>query len=133
MIFSFYKDEKEEVLKLIKESFDIDGNNIVLQDNQRIILMKDNDKVIGLSVITLKNDPIRIVKTFYLDYFCVAKDYRNKHLGTELFKEIETNAIKDNIDYIELTSNEKRVEARTLYIKNGMEVIDTDLFRKKVK
>ena len=133
MNFCFYKDETNEVLNLIKESFNIDGSNIVLQNNQRIILMKDDNKVVGLTLITLKSDPIRISNTFYLDYFCISKEYRNRHLGTELFKKIENIALSENVDYIELTSNEKRVEARTLYLNNGMEIIDTNLFRKKVK
>jgi ribosomal protein S18 acetylase RimI-like enzyme len=132
MNFSFYNDETNEVLNLINESFSIEGNSITLQENQRIILMKDENKVVGLTLISLKSDPIKKIKTFYLDYFCISKDYRNRHLGTEMFKKIESIAIEENIDYIELTSNKNRIEARSIYLNNGMEIVDTDLFRKKV-
>lgn len=134
MNFTFYKNETEEVIKLINDSFDIENKNkkLDLQNNQRILLLKDNNIVIGLSLITLKVDPIKNKKTFYLDYFCIAKEYRNKHFGTFLFEKIEKIAKEEKIDYIELTSNKNRVNARKLYEKNGMEVIDTDIFRKRV-
>lgn len=134
MNFTFYKNEAEEIIKLIKDSFDINNESkeLNLQNNQRILLLKNNNIIIGLSLITLKFDPIKNKKTFYLDYFCIAKEYRNKHYGSILFKEIEKIAKDEKIDYIELTSNKMRVNARILYEKNGMEIIDTDIFRKKV-
>lgn len=135
MIFTFYKDETEEVIKLINESFNSNAKkeNFSLQDNQRMLLLKDDNKVIGATLITLKKDPIWNAKKFYLDYVCIDKAYRNKGLGEKMFDEIEKIAYEEDIDVLELTSNKTRTAARNLYIKKGMSIKDTDIFIKNLK
>ena len=124
MNLTFYKDETEEVVNLINKVFDKNGKkeNFKLLDTQRILLLKDDNKVIGTTMITLKNDPIKNEKTFYLDYICIDNNYRKLGLGEKMFKEVEKIAFEEGIDYLELTSNKKRVAARSLYTKMGMEI-----------
>lgn len=134
MDFVFYTNETEEVLGLVKEVFKIDNDNnkIELQDNQKILLLKNNDKVIGLTLITLKNDPFKNQKSYYLDYVCIKEEYRHQQLGKKMFNKIMEMAIDNKIDNIELTSNKNRTEARNMYINCGMDIKDTDVFVKKV-
>lgn len=135
MNFTFYKDETEEVVRLINEVFNTSGTveNFKLQSNQRALLLKNDNKVIGVTLITLKCDPIKNTKTFYLDYICIDKEYRERGLGEQMLNEIERIALESGIDYLELTSNKTRVTARNLYKKIGMSIKDTDLFIKNVK
>ena len=134
MNFVFFTNESEEVLSLIKEVFKIEksNNTVMLQDNQRILLLKDNDKVIGLTMITLKYDPFKDQKTYYLDYVCIKEEYRHKQLGKKMLNKVMDIAIENKIDNIELTSNKSRVEARNMYMNCGMDIKDTDVFTKKV-
>ena len=134
MEFVFFTNEFEEVLDLVKESFNIkiDHNIFNLQDNQKILLLKDNGKVIGLTMITLKYDPFKNQKTYYLDYICIKEEYRHQKLGKKMFDKVMEIAIENEIDNIELTSNKNRVEARNMYMNCGMNIKDTDVFVKQV-
>ena len=134
MIFSFLKNEKKDVIDLINKVFNKNAKEdlFYLQPNQRFLLLKDRNIVIGTTLITEKYDPINGVKSFYLDYVCISEEYRGKGLGEKMLKEIEKIAKEEHIKRIELTSNKKRVCARNLYQKWGMEVVDTDLFSKNI-
>ena len=135
MEFKYLTDEIEDVLNLINSVFNTNSKkeNFILLDTQRMLILKDNNKVIGATLITLKNDPIKNQKSFYLDYVCISLEYQHQGLGRKMFREIERIALEDQIDYIQLTSNPKRCNARKLYQSEGMEIIDTDLFIKKLK
>ena len=135
MKFEYYKNEPKELFDLINECFDLNVsyNGIDISDNQRFLLLRNNDELIGCSLITLKKDPIRNLKTFYLDYICIKKSYRGQGLGHKLFQEIERIARSENIDYLELTSNKSRISARKLYLEEQMKIKDTDLFIKYLR
>ena len=130
MEFKYYTNEIEEVTSLIKEAFDfeIKINDLILQDNQKLLLLKDEDIVVGLSLITEKNDPFRNFKKYYIDYLCIRKSYRHQALGRKLFEEILKLAKDNNINRIELTSRKDRTSARKIYLDYGMTIKDTDLF-----
>ena len=135
MNFVFFTNESEEVLSLIKDVFKIESDNktVKLQDNQRILLLKDNNnKVIGLTMITLKYDPFKDQKTYYLDYVCIKEEYRHQQLGKKMFDKVMEIAIENKIDNIELTSNKSRVEARNMYMNCRMNIKDTEVFVKEV-
>lgn len=132
--FSYLKDEQKEVVKLINKEFnyDKDYKDFKLLDNQKVLLLKDKDKVIGVTIITILNDPIKNKKTYYLDYVCVDDDYQNRGLATKMFREIERDARENNISKIKLTSSKKREFARQLYLREGMTIKDTDVFEKEL-
>ena len=134
MKVEFLTNELESVINLINEVFNTSGNvnTFSLLDSQKMLLLKDDDKVIGTCLITLKNDPIKNTKTYYLDYFCIKKEYEHKGLGTFFFNKIVEIALENNIDYIELTSKKERVRAREMYLKQGMNIKDTDVFIKEL-
>ena len=130
MEFKYYTNEINEVSSLIKEAFDIelDNNSFFLLDNQRILLLKDNDKVVGMVLITLKSDPFKNKRTYYLDYLCVRNEYQHRALGRKIFERVIELAKEKNINRIELTSRKERISARKIYLDYGMKIRDTDLF-----
>lgn len=130
MKFEYYINEISEVSSLIKETFDIDINinELKLQDNQKILLLKDESIVVGLALITLKSDPFKNKKTYYIDYLCVREKYQHKALGRKIFEKIIEIAKENDINYIELTSRKERTAARSIYLDYGMKIKDTDLF-----
>ena len=134
MRFEFFTNEIDGVSSLIKEAFDIaiKSNDLILQDNQKLLLLKDNDIVVGLSLITLKNDPFKNIKTYYIDYLCIRSSYRNQSLGKKMFEEIIKIAKENNINRIELTSRKEREIARKIYLDYGMTIRDTDLFELEI-
>ena len=121
-----------DYVTIVNKSFDknYDCKNIELDNNQRVLLLKDNDKVIGGALITLKKDPLSLKKSFFIDYICIEEKYRGQRLGLKLFREIESMARKENCDSLELVSSKKRETARKLYISEGMSIKDTNLFIK---
>ncbi len=135
MMFKILDNEIEETLDLINKVFKTDAKkeNFHLLDNQKVLLLKDDKKVIGCSLITLKKDPVKDLLTYYIDYFCIDEAYQHQGLGKKLFEEIERLAIDENVSRLELTSNKKREVARQLYLNEGMNIIDTDLFMKDIK
>lgn len=132
--FTFLTTEQEEVVNLINDAFNYENkySTLSLDVNQRVLLLKDLDKVIGVTIITKKNDPIKKKKGFYLDYVAISNAYQNRGLGTMMFQEIERLAKEEKMDYIELTSNKKRCYARKLYEKQNMKIKDTDIFIKEL-
>lgn len=134
MNFTYLTNEIEETVSLINSVFNTicDPNNFKLMDNQKVLLLKENNIVIGVTMITLKCDPIKNTKTYYLDYICIKEDYQHMGLGRKMFEEVLRIAKEDNIDYIELTSRKEREVARKIYQEYGMTIKDTDLFIKKV-
>jgi ribosomal protein S18 acetylase RimI-like enzyme len=135
MRFEFLSDENDikKVINLIKDTFNISNiPNIELLKNPRFVILKKDDDVIGTSMLTIKYDPIKNIKTLYIDYVCVDKKYQHMGYGKEMFLNIEKIAKEEGIDYLELTSNKKRVYAREMYLKLGMEIKDTDIFIKKI-
>ena len=129
MIFKYYEDELNSVSSLMKEAFDIEINkDISLLDNQKILLLKDNDIVVGLSLITEKKDPFKNIMIYYIDYLCIRKAYRHQSLGRKMFEEIIRIAKENKVNRIELTSKKERVEARKIYLDYKMTIKDTDLF-----
>ena len=134
MNFNFFTNEIDDIYELIKEAFEIQLNkdNFILQDNQKILMLKNEGKVIGMSMITLKKDPIKNKNTYYLDYICIKKEFQHQSLGKKIFEKIIEIAKENGIDSIELTSNKKRTIARKIYLDYGMIIKDTDLFIKEL-
>ena len=106
-----------------------------LIDNDSVIDMvcKNNDLVIGHAMVEIKYDLFTGDKYFFLNYFCVDKEYRCIGIGTELLKYLETLALENNIDFMRFTSNNKRIEAHKFYKNRGYIIRDTSVFIKYFK
>lgn len=137
MSFEFLKEEDHlKYYELIKSLFNVISgveNLEKLGSNVRVLILKDNDNIAGTGMITLKYDPFKDKKTFYLDYICVSSDYQNQGLGKKILSEIERIGKEEQIDRLELTSNSKRCYAQKLYSSFGMEIRDTNVFEKNIK
>lgn len=134
MNFAFLTNEIDEVVSLINDVFNENCNSESFQllDNQKVLLLKNNNEVIGTVIITLKNNPVKNQKSYYLDYVCIKDDYQHQGYGRKIMEEVFKIAKENNIDYVELTSNKDRVIARKMYQDLGMNIKDTDIFIKKV-
>lgn len=134
MNFDFLTNEIDEVVSLINDVFNENCNSESFQllDNQKVLLLKNNNEVIGTVIITLKNNPVKNQKSYYLDYVCIKDDYQHQGYGKKIMEEVFKIAKENNIDYVELTSNKDRVIARKMYQDLGMNIKDTDIFIKKV-
>ena len=106
-----------------------------LIDNKNIIdiVAKDNEKVIGHAMVEIRCDFFTGEKYFFLNYFCVDKLYRCKGIGNELLKTLEQLALKNKIDFMKFTSNNKRIEAHKFYKNRGYTIKDTSVFIKYFK
>lgn len=130
-------DENNESLSnLINECFNINISPINVLDsksrNVRFLCAFENDIVIGNIMITTLFDPVKNIKSYYLNYVSVLEKYRKKGIATTLLKYVEYLAIKENISYIELTSNSKRIDATRLYLKLGYKIRETNIFLKRM-
>lgn len=133
MEFKYLTNEKEETIELINNSFEKDYNSdFVLDDNQNILLLKDGNIVVGAALITEKKDPFKKVKSYYIDYLCIRKEYEHKGFGTQLLNKILELAKENDIKYLELTSNKERKRAQNMYLRFGMKIKDTDYFIKEI-
>ncbi len=130
------KENNPSLSYLFSEVFHIECPIIDIQEcqrkNIRFLCAFDIDKIVGAIMITLKEDPVKGVKSYYLDYVSVLDEYQNQGIGTMLMREMEQLAFKESIDYIQFTSNRKRKKARMLYTSLGYLQRDTNVFYKKV-
>ena len=136
MEFRILDENNESLSNLINECFNINISPINVLDsksrNVRFLCALENDIVIGNIMITTLFDPVKNVKSYYLNYVSVLEKYRNKGIATALLKYVEYLAIKENISYIELTSNSKRIDATRLYLKQGYKIRETNIFLKRM-
>ena len=99
-----------------------------LIDNKDIIdiVCKNNDIVIGHAMVEIRYDLFTGEKYFFLNYFCVDKDYRCHGIGSELLKKLEKLAIDNDIDFMRFTSGNKRVEAHKFYKNRDFRIFKND-------
>ncbi|HHX58623.1 MAG TPA: GNAT family N-acetyltransferase [Candidatus Moranbacteria bacterium] len=60
----------------------------------------------------------------------VDENYRGKKIGQHLMENLLNKAQELKMEYLDLTSQDKRVAAQNLYKKIGFEKRDTNVFRK---
>ncbi len=116
--------------KLINDNFNIKLKQIVSNNDQYNIIAVCGDKVVGNLLFTKIYNPIKDIYYGKIDYVCVDINYRNNHIATKLLDFVEKK--EKSIDYFELTSNKLREAANKLYLSEGYEIIDTNLFRKYI-
>ena len=67
---------------------------------------------------------------FYIHFFYIFKKFRKYKLGTALLKECEKRGKETRLQAIRLKCNKNNSSALNFYLKNGYEIIDTDLTEK---
>ena len=128
-----YKEEDfNDVSRIIKEAFSIDKVKNIFDDNYLELVAELNNKVVGYLVISKIRNIVLDKYYYHVDYVCVDSNYQNMGIGRELMLEVDRLAIKNNIMYIELTSNKSREAAHHLYEKLGYEKRDSFIFRRTI-
>lgn len=128
-VIEYNKKYKSDVLALIKKVlFEIFGSKPkkleiekgFTQKGSKLLLAKDNDKIIGISGILRQNDSVGRIKKMY-----ILKDYRNKGLGQKLFDKIRKFAKKNKYKRLILSTTPEMQSAIHFYQKNGFKEYKT--------
>lgn len=123
-----YLDSLNELLREVFKVSKINKNN---SDGIELVAVY-KDKVVGYLNLNKLTDMITGQLYFYVNYVCVRKDYRGRGVATSLFQKVFDISKELGISYLELTSNQKRIEAHELYKKLGFMVRETTVFRKEL-
>jgi len=128
-----YKDSDElEVINLINKAFDKKYSNIGKSNNIDSFVVEEDNKIIGYMDITYNDDIISNKKYAVFNYICIDSDYSGKGFGRDLVNYGINVCIEKNINYIRLTSRNKRIKAIKLYESVGFEKVDTNVFERVI-
>ena len=128
----YYEDKYLDSLNvLLKEAFNLKKVYKNISDNIELLVVF-NDEVIGYLNLNKNIDMITGENYFYVNYVCVKKSFRRLGVAKKMFMEVFSICLKNNIKYLELTSNDSRVAAHKLYESVGFSVRETNVFRKEI-
>ena len=122
-----------DLSSLNKLLIDVYGTEKVncITDNIELVAVENNE-IVGYLMLNKLHDSVKGIYYCMVNYVCVSRKYRRCGIANKLFEEVFNICKVGNISYIELTSNETRVEAHALYKKIGFMVRDTTVFRKEL-
>lgn len=127
-----FRDEDLESLNiLLKEVYDKERKGKTLDNNIELVAVVDK-KVVGYLILNKLYDVVCGIYYGHINFYCVLEKYRNKKIGTKLLEEVFNICKKEDIKYLELTSNSSRVAAHHLYKKFGFNIRNTNVFRKEL-
>ncbi len=127
-----FRDEDLESLNiLLKEVYDKERKGKTLDNNIELVAVVDK-KVVGYLILNKLYDVVCGIYYGHINFYCVLEKYRNKKIGTKLLEEVFNICKKEDIKYLELTSNSSRVAAHHLYKKLGFNIRNTNVFRKEL-
>lgn len=127
----FKNDDIESLNNLLSEVYEVKRCGFTTDDNIELVAVVDSE-VVGYTLINKLYDVIRNCYYAHINYVCVLKEYRNKGIATKIFDEVFSICKKEEIKYLELTSNSSRVAAHSLYKNLGFNIRETDVFRKEI-
>lgn len=124
--------EIDIVRKIYFESFEtkVVGNLEYTADNIYVVVNDDN--IVGMCMVNYIDHIFSGVRTLYLNDVCVANDFRRRGVATFMLDEVTKMAMRFGVNYIMLTSSDKRIDAIDLYNKSGFSRYDTSVFRKEL-
>lgn len=117
--------------KLLLEAYNIQKKEVNSNSNLEIVACLGAD-VIGYLVLNKLYDSVCGIYYGYINYVCVKEEYKNKGIASLMFERLFEICKRNNISYLELTSNKQRVVAHHLYEKLGFNIRDTYVFRKEI-
>ena len=86
-----------------------------------------NNKIVGMLTLVVFSAPS--AKKCLLEDIVVDKDYQGKGIGTKLITKAISQARKEGVARLDLTSNPKREAANRLYQQLGFKKRDTNVYR----
>lgn len=127
------KKDIRSYIDFIKETFEYEPKAESIEKmmkKSKVLVIKDNDKVIASVVVDEYIEYIKDKKYYHLGYFGVLKDYRREGYASKLFDKVEEMVKENGIDYIELTSGNQRKNAHYFYKSKEFKIKDTTVFVK---
>lgn len=115
-VATFFREIFGEIGWKERESDHMDEPHILfhLPENGILLLVKEDDKVIGTAGIFLLNKTEGLMKRFYID-----KTYRGSGIAKQLLEEIMSKAKSTGLKKIFLDVSKNNVRAVRFYEKNG--------------
>ena len=129
-IRTYKTSDKDSLNILLKEVYGLEKEDTTTNNIEIVAVY--NDQIIGYLTINKLYDSVRNINYAFLNYVCVKKEYRNKGIASNMLEYVFNICKKLNISYIELTSNDKRIEAQYLYQNMGFSIRETNVFRKEI-
>ena len=129
-IRTYTTSDKDSLNILLKEVYGLEKEDNTTNNIEIVAVY--NDQIIGYLTINKLYDSVRNINYAFLNYVCVKKEYRNKGIASNMLEYVFNICKKLNISYIELTSNDKRIEAQYLYQNMGFSIRETNVFRKEI-
>ena len=123
---------KELLQQLTNNEIKLDIHSCLNENNLSCIIIEDNGQVIGFGSIAFFLVPTKGYIGTIQD-IVVDKLYRGKGFGRKIMNSLIDIAKNKGINIVELTSNPKRFEARTLYESLGFTLRETGVFRLIIK
>lgn len=116
---------------LLQEAFGVSKMGCAKNEDVELVAVQEM-QVLGYLALNRCIDTITGHSYFYVNYVCVKKEFQGQGVATKLFEEVFSICKKEDISYLELTSNPKRVAAHHLYHKLGFCQRETTVFRKEL-
>lgn len=132
-IREYKKEDSKELLNLFNKCFNCDYKVIDMEPTGMIYVVVIDNKIVGMATIDILNDIFKNIKYGYVNNVCIHPDYQGQGLSKKLMNKILEYGISNNLEYIMLTSNKKRIAAHGLYKSMGYEIVDTCVFKKYMK
>ena len=131
VIRDYRESDYDFINSILNEAFDVNkahtSSNLAHE-----YVCEYNNIIVGYFYLLDGIDIVLDKKYIYLEYLCVDSRYRGLGISNSIMEFILDFAKKNDVKFIELTSNSKRVVAHELYKKYGFEVRDTNVFRKEI-
>ena len=127
------KKDIDSYIKLIDEIFGYTPIKEVIEKlikKNKVLIIKENEQVVASITLEERFEYIKNQKYYYINYFCVKKEYRRKGYASKLFEKVEDLVKENDIKYLELTSGKQRREAHFFYKQKEFKIKDTMVFVK---
>lgn len=121
----------ESLNELLDEVYKMKKSKNIANDNIELVAV-DNERVVGYLTINKLFDSVQNINYANINYVCVLEKYRNRGICSNMLDKVINYCRKNNISYIELTSNPTRKIARHLYEKKGFVERETSVYRKEI-
>ena len=118
--------------EIYSSSFNKDVVNSTLPILGKVIGIYVDNILVGFCQIDYLNDVFQDERRAYINSFCIDNKYSNKGYGDMLLKKCIDILRDEGVNYINMTSNKKRVIAHKLYENNNFSIVDTCIFKRNL-
>ena len=99
---------------------------------EKFYIIVEEEVVVGFIMLE-KNEKY---ESYYIDYFAILEEYRNKGIGTKALQLLLENVVKDNLLFLEIEkpveTNVETIKRKKFYINLGFKEIESEYLLYKV-